>query len=90
MYFYRLDQTLLRPGRVDVKALVDNATFYQLARMFARFHLTSTEAECEAFAHGVESSGSTFSPAQVQAYLMRFRHDMNEALKNAHNIKHMI
>ena len=89
-FLSRLHPALLRPGRVDVKALIGYATSYQLCCMFARFHQQSTEAQCEEFAQAVEKSGHNFSPAQIQAYLMRYRDDIQSALKNAKDIHNLL
>ena len=55
--------------------------------MFARFHQQSTEQDCEQFATSVEATGHKFSPAQIQAYLMRFRDDMQAAQSHAKDIQ---
>jgi chaperone BCS1 len=43
-YIERLDEALIRPGRVDVQAFIGNATRAQAAAMFSRFHPGSARA----------------------------------------------
>ncbi|ANB14283.1 bifunctional AAA family ATPase chaperone/translocase BCS1 [Sugiyamaella lignohabitans] len=61
----RLDPALIRPGRVDYKECIDNATEYQVRQMFLRFY-EGHDAECELFVQKVIDLNSTVSTAQLQ------------------------
>lgn len=61
----RLDPALIRPGRVDVKQVIDNATEYQVRQMFLRFY-PGEERLCEEFLEAVKALGTTVSTAQLQ------------------------
>lgn len=78
----RLDPALLRPGRVDYKVMVNNATESQVRRMFMRFYDTETEL-CEEFLkqfklHGLLGKVST---AQLQGLFVFNKNDPRSALK---------
>lgn len=60
-----LDPALIRPGRVDVRELIDNATAYQIKRMFLRFY-EGSEDECERFIAAVKDLNVPISTAQLQ------------------------
>jgi chaperone BCS1 len=61
----RLDPALIRPGRVDVKLCIDNATEYQVREMFLRFY-PGEEDHCERFIDAIKALGTTVSTAQLQ------------------------
>ncbi|KAK7207231.1 hypothetical protein BZA70DRAFT_292607 [Myxozyma melibiosi] len=60
-----LDPALIRPGRVDVRQLIDNATPHQIRRMFLRFY-EGAEEQAEVFIKGVTELGVPVSTAQLQ------------------------
>lgn len=60
----RLDPALIRPGRIDVKELLDNATPYQVERMFLRFY--NNEKLAKTFAEACIARGKAVSAAQLQ------------------------
>ncbi|KAK9462817.1 BCS1 N terminal-domain-containing protein [Lipomyces oligophaga] len=60
----RLDPALIRPGRVDVRELLDNASPYQIRKMFRRFY--DNQEDCETFVEKVEALRSPVSTAQLQ------------------------
>lgn len=61
----KLDPALIRPGRVDYKVLIDNATEGQVREMFLRFYEGETE-KCDEFVKAVIDLGTTISTAQLQ------------------------
>lgn len=62
----RLDEALIRPGRVDVRLHVPLADADQAARLYKRFLPGASEAEARAF--GEEYAGKP--PAEIQVALM--------------------
>lgn len=82
----RLDKALIRPGRVDLKALVDYCTIYQLEQMFNRFYPDEPEDAANEFSQIVSTSAKNVSAAQVQGYFMLYKDNARSAIKNAVNI----
>lgn len=88
----RLDPALLRPGRVDFKVMVNNASLHQVRNMFLRFY--GDNELCDAFvdkyrALGLEGKVST---AQLQGLFVfnkkdpQAAYDMIETLKNPNSV----
>lgn len=61
----KLDPALIRPGRVDYKECIDNASEYQVREMFLRFY-EGKEEECEQFISEIYKLNCTVSTAQLQ------------------------
>lgn len=74
----RLDPALIRPGRVDVKELLDNATGDQIYRMFERFYGDKTMAHT--FVEKVMDKGHPVSMAQLQGLFVFHKDDPKAAL----------
>jgi chaperone BCS1 len=62
-----LDPALVRPGRADMRILLNNATVTQAAEMYKRFFADATEAQANSF--GIENDGQ--SMAKIQEQLLR-------------------
>lgn len=78
----RLDPALIRPGRVDYKQYLGNASVSQIKTMFLRF-FDSTEL-AGVFVGKLEMAGvvGKVSPAMLQGHFVRYRDDPNEAIKH--------
>ena len=77
----RLDPALLRPGRVDMRALIDNASTHQIRRMFLRFY-ERQYALADQFVDRVRHT--PISTAQLQGHFVFHKQDARAALQNAH------
>lgn len=76
----KLDEALIRPGRIDVRQYVGNVSGEQAERMFLRF-FPSHETIAKQFGNAVESCMIPPSPATIQAHLILHKKDAQAALK---------
>lgn len=85
----RLDPALLRPGRVDYKVLVNNASEDQVRRMFTRFY-QDEEKVCDQFAQKFSELGllGKVSTAQLQGLFVFNKNDPRAALAMIDTLKH--
>jgi len=85
-YLERLDSALIRPGRVDVKQIIDLASDSQLCRMYSRFYPEMSDADAILFSEKVTNSGKRFSIAEIQGHFMSFKHDPRGAIEHVHSL----
>ncbi|KAJ2758136.1 Complex III assembly protein translocase and chaperone, partial [Coemansia nantahalensis] len=76
----RLDPALVRPGRVDVKVLLGNASAHQIRCMFVRFYGDDSGALAQEFAEALR--GHTVSTAQLQGHFVVHKRDAQCAVDN--------
>jgi len=76
-----LDSALTRPGRVDVRVLIDNASDNQIRRAFNRFYPKDSQLT-EKFLEHVRSDPSPISMARIQAHFLLFRDNALETLRH--------
>ncbi|KAI8914939.1 BCS1 N terminal-domain-containing protein [Powellomyces hirtus] len=81
----RLDPALIRPGRVDMKVLLDNANGDQARQMFLRFFIGEKDLADE-FIKAVDFKANDISPAQLQGHFVIHRDSARAAVENAHNL----
>ncbi|KAJ3332172.1 hypothetical protein HDU76_001053 [Blyttiomyces sp. JEL0837] len=84
----RLDPALIRPGRVDVRVLLDNATDSQARAMFLRFY-PGCENLAEEFVAKIRpevSGGKRCSPASLQGHFVFHRDNPQAAIDTVANI----
>ncbi|CAG2163820.1 unnamed protein product [Oppiella nova] len=76
-----LDSALTRPGRVDVRVLIDNASDSQIRRAFNRFYPLNSEST-EQFVRHVRSDPNPVSMARIQAHFLLYRDNALQALRH--------
>lgn len=78
-----LDDTLTRPGRVDIRMLIDDASDEQLKRIFLRFFPNCSLSDSECFVHHVRKTyPQSISMARIQAHFLMYKDDPQSVLKN--------
>ncbi|KAK6456449.1 BCS1 N terminal-domain-containing protein [Scheffersomyces xylosifermentans] len=83
----KLDPALLRPGRVDYKVLVDNATDFQVKQMFLRFY-ENEEEMCELFMEKFRQLNlGKVSTAQLQGLFVYNKRDPESAIRMIESLK---
>ncbi|CAG8540826.1 1741_t:CDS:2 [Funneliformis caledonium] len=73
-----LDKALVRPGRIDVKELFDNASDHQIKTMFLRFYEGENQL-AEEFVQSVK--GKKVSMAQLQGHFVFYKNDPKCAVR---------
>ena len=78
-----LDNALIRPGRVDVKELFDNASEYQIHNMFLRFY-EGADMLADEFVKRVRGKG--VSTAQLQGHFVYYKNNAKAAVANSDSV----
>lgn len=76
----KLDAAIMRPGRIDYKVFVGNATPYQVEKMFMKFYPGETDI-CKKFVNSVKELDITVSTAQLQGLFVMNKDAPHDALK---------
>lgn len=81
-YLDRLDPALIRPGRVDMKLLIDYCSNLQLEKMFCNFYPQESKEKAKDFSSSALSHNKPISPAMVQGLFMLYKHSPDLVIKN--------
>ncbi|CAL9729646.1 mitochondrial chaperone Bcs1p [Monosporozyma unispora] len=77
----KLDPAIMRPGRVDYKIFIGDATAYQAERMFMKFY-PGEKTICNQFVEKFRSLDTPVSTAQLQGLFIMNKDRPLDALKN--------
>jgi chaperone BCS1 len=78
----KLDPALIRPGRVDLKEYLGNASDYQIRKMFLRFY--DSEELADKFVE--KTSGKDISTASLQGHFVYYKDRAQEAVDQADSL----
>jgi chaperone BCS1 len=82
----RLDPALIRPGRVDMRLLIDDVTPHQVKRLFLRFYEgedTLAQAFVDALTDSTTGKMKRVSAAQIQGHFVLHRSSARAAVDTA-------
>lgn len=82
----KLDAAIMRPGRIDYKVFVGNATPYQVEKMFMKFYPGETDI-CKKFVNSVKELDTTVSTAQLQGLFVMNKDAPHDALKMVSSLR---
>ncbi|CCH58071.1 hypothetical protein TBLA_0A02720 [Henningerozyma blattae CBS 6284] len=82
----RLDPAIMRPGRIDYKQFVGNASLYQAQQMFLKFYPEKVEL-AELFVKELADLKLSVSTAQLQGLFVMNKDDAPAALANIGTLK---
>ncbi|KAL6937543.1 Complex III assembly protein translocase and chaperone [Hanseniaspora osmophila] len=83
----KLDPAIMRPGRIDYKQYIGNATPYQIEKMFMKFYPGESEL-CAEFVQKAEGLGLDISTAQLQGLFVFNKNDPQNALAMIETLRH--
>jgi len=79
----KLDEALIRPGRVDIKEHLGHATRLQIQKLFQKFYPDANEAVAKQFANQVPDN--VISMAHLQEFFLHYKDNIEGAGKNIQN-----
>lgn len=82
----KLDPAIMRPGRIDYKVFIGNATPYQVEKMFLKFY-PGEEELCKRFVDNIEKLNISVSTAQLQGLFVMNKDRPETALQMIDTLK---
>ncbi|KAH3900257.1 probable Mitochondrial chaperone BCS1 [Saccharomycodes ludwigii] len=82
----RLDPAIMRPGRIDYKVYIGNATSYQIGQMFLKFYPGENEL-CEKFVKKATDLDVPISTAQLQGLFVFNKNSPENSLNMVETLK---
>merc|ERR1711902_186265 len=76
-----LDPAFIRPGRVDREFYLGNCNSCQVQTLFRNFFCSATESDLDKVRAMFETMNTAISPAKLQGHLLRYKKNLEEALK---------
>lgn len=85
----KLDSALIRPGRVDMRQLIDYPDEPQIAAFFRKFYPECNDAVSEKFAKAVVDLKCNPSVAQIQGIFLKHKHEPEDNLLDVDTLVEM-
>lgn len=82
----KLDPAILRPGRIDYRILINNATPHQIEKMFLRFY-ENEKAKATEFVNSALALNVPISTAQLQGLFVYNKNDPQGAINMVQTLK---
>lgn len=82
----KLDPALMRPGRIDYKVYIGDATLYQVEKMFMKFYPGEQDL-CRQFVEKINRLGVTVSTAHLQGLFVMNKDQPEKALEMADTLR---
>lgn len=78
----KLDSALIRPGRIDMRQLIDYPDEHQIAAFFRKFYPNCAEGVAAKFAKAVINLKCNPSVAQIQGVFLKHKHAPEDNIKD--------
>ncbi|XP_037044396.1 mitochondrial chaperone BCS1-like [Bradysia coprophila] len=78
----KLDSALIRPGRIDMRQLIDYPDEHQITAFFRRFYPNCDDTVAETFAKAVTKLKCNPSVAQIQGVFLKHKHTPEDNLQD--------